>query len=59
MARKTEFHTVEFFREVRDRQAQELVGKSPTEVIAYFSSARARLTTRSTERRAKRGGASR
>lgn len=37
MARKTEFHTVEFFRGIRDQQAALLKGKSNAEIIAFFS----------------------
>ena len=37
MPRKTEFHSVEFFREVRDQQANALAGKSPAEIVAFFS----------------------
>jgi hypothetical protein len=42
MPRKTEFHSVEFFRMVRDQQAGVLAGKSPTEVVAFFSEAQPR-----------------
>ena len=37
MARKTEFHAVEFFRGIRDQQAALLKGRSNTEIIAFFS----------------------
>ncbi len=38
MDRKTEeFHTVDFFRKIRDEQAAVLAGKSPAEIIAFFS----------------------
>lgn len=59
MARKSEFRSVEFFRKVRDRQAAELEGKSPEQIIAYFSAGSARPTSASTGRRRKRGSASR
>ena len=41
MPRKTEFHSVEFFRKVRDQQAGVLAGKSPAEIVAFFSKAQA------------------
>ena len=41
MPRKTEFHSVEFFRKVRDQQASVLAGKSPAEIVAFFSRAQA------------------
>jgi hypothetical protein len=37
MPRKTEFHSVDFFRKVRDEQASILAGKSPAEIVAFFS----------------------
>lgn len=37
MPKKTEFHSVEFFRQVRDQQAARLSGKSSAEIIAFFS----------------------
>ena len=37
MARKIEFHAVEFFRGVRDQQAALLKGRSKAEIIAFFS----------------------
>ena len=40
MPRKTEFHAVEFFRKVRDEQAAALAGKSPAEIVAFFSRAK-------------------
>lgn len=49
MGKKTEFHTVEFFRKVRDEQAAMLAGKSPEEVIAFFAAASDRFS-RSTAR---------
>ncbi len=36
MARKIEFHAVEFFRRVRDQQAALLKGRSNAEIIAFF-----------------------
>ena len=41
MPRKTEFHSIEFFRKVRDQQAGVLAGKSAAEIVAFFSKARA------------------
>ena len=41
MPRKTEFHSIEFFRKVRDQQAGVLAGKSPAEIVAFFSKAQA------------------
>ena len=41
MPRKPEFHSVEFFRKVRDQQASVLAGKSPEEIVAFFSKAQA------------------
>jgi hypothetical protein len=37
MARKIEFHAVEFFRGIRDQQAALLKGRSNAEIIAFFS----------------------
>jgi hypothetical protein len=37
MPKKTNFHSIEFFRKVRDEQAIALSGKSAAEIIAYFS----------------------
>lgn len=37
MPRKTGFRSVEFFRKIRDQQASVLAGKSPAEIVAYFS----------------------
>jgi len=37
MPKKSEFHSVEFFRKVRDKHAATLYGKSPQEIIAFFS----------------------
>lgn len=42
MPRKTEFHSVEFFRKIRDQQASILAGKSPAEIVAFFSKAQPR-----------------
>jgi len=42
MPRKTEFHSVEFFRKVRDQQASVLAGKSPAEIVAFFSNVQAK-----------------
>ncbi len=53
MARKIEFHAVEFFRGVRDQQAALLKGRSNAEIIAFFSTFGKRapgLTRRSTGR---------
>jgi hypothetical protein len=50
MGKKTEFHTVTFFRKVRDKQAEALIGKSPKEIMAFFAAAAQnfpRPTTRS------------
>ncbi len=37
MPRKTEFHSVAFFRKIRDQHASVLAGKSPAEIVAFFS----------------------
>lgn len=37
MARKNDFHTVDFFRKVRDEQAAMLQGKTHKEIIAFFA----------------------
>jgi len=48
MDRKTEeFHTVDFFRKIRDEQAAVLTGKSPAEIIAFFSKPKSGSTKRS------------
>ena len=47
MAQKTEFHTVDFFRKIRDEQAAVLAGKSPAEIIAFFSKPKPGSTKRS------------
>lgn len=59
MTRKTEFHAVAFFRKVRDQQAAELAGRTPEQIIAFFSRARERAVGASKRSHAKRGGASR
>ena len=38
MARKIEFHAVEFFRGIRDNHAALLKGRSNAEIIAFFRS---------------------
>ncbi|GEM_PF-1745679 len=40
MVRKNDFHTVDFFRKVRDEQAAMLQGKTHEEIIAFFVSFR-------------------
>ena len=47
MKKKGEFHSVEFFRKIRDEQAAALADKSPAEIIAFFSQAKSRPTGRS------------
>lgn len=47
MDQKTEFHTVDFFRKIRDEQATVLIGKSPAEIIAFFSKPKSGSTKRS------------
>jgi hypothetical protein len=42
MPKKTEFHTIAFFRKVRDQQAAALSGKSPAGIIAFFAEAKTR-----------------
>lgn len=37
MPKKTEFHSVAFFRQVRNQQAAALSEKSPAEIIAFFA----------------------
>ncbi|HEX4889411.1 MAG TPA: hypothetical protein VFW37_03425 [Alphaproteobacteria bacterium] len=49
MPKKTEFHAVDFFREIRDRQAAILAGKPPAEIIAFFRQTR-KIRTRKGER---------
>ena len=46
MPRKTEIHSVEFFRKVRDQHASVLAGKSPAEIVAFFSKAQPRTPNR-------------
>jgi hypothetical protein len=41
MLRKPEFHSVEFFRKIRDQQASVLAGKSAAEIVAFFSKVQA------------------
>ena len=43
MDKRTEFHSVEFFRMVRDQQAAALEGKSPDEIIAFYAKEKAKL----------------
>ena len=50
MPRKTEFHSVEFFRKVRDQQAGVLAGKSPAEIVAFFSKAQPRTPNKALHR---------
>ncbi len=50
MPRKTEFHSVEFFRKVRDKQAGILAGKSAAEIVAFFSKAQPRTSNKALHR---------
>lgn len=50
MPRKTEFHSVEFFRKVRDEQASVLAGKSPAEIVAFFSKAQPSMPNKALHR---------
>ncbi len=50
MKKKSEFHSVEFFRKIRDEQVAVLADKSPGEIIAFFSQATLRPTRRSSGR---------
>ena len=50
MPRKTEFHSVEFFRKVRDQQASVLAGKSPAEIVAFFSKTQPRTPNKALHR---------
>ncbi len=50
MPRKTEFHSVEFFRKVRDKQASILAGKSLAEIVAFFSKAQPRTPDKALHR---------
>lgn len=59
MTKKSEFHSVEFFRTVRDRQAAELAEKTPEQIMEFFVHARERLTSAPSRRHIKRSGASR
>lgn len=52
MSKKIEFHSVDFFRKVRDQQAATLSGKSPAEIVAFFTKTKTgRLTKRASETR--------
>lgn len=51
MDQKTEFHSVDFFRKIRDEQAAFLAGKSPAEIIAFFSKPKLESTGRSGAKR--------
>jgi hypothetical protein len=44
MQTKPEFHSIEFFRKIRDQQAAALSGKTPAEIIAFFSKMSAKRT---------------
>ncbi|MBI5437909.1 MAG: hypothetical protein HY936_03000 [Nitrosomonadales bacterium] len=47
MPKKIEFHSVEFFRKIRDQQAALLSGKTPAEIVAFFAKTKpGRLTKR-------------
>ena len=50
MEKKSKFHSVEFFRKVRDEQAAALAGKSPAEIIAFFAQAASRPARRTSGR---------
>ncbi len=50
MPRKTGFHSVEFFRKIRDEQASILAGKSPAEIVAFFSKAQPRTPNKAPHR---------
>jgi hypothetical protein len=50
MPKKNEFHSVEFFRKVRDKQAATLAGKSQEEIIAFFGSSRDPRLTKASSR---------
>lgn len=50
MPRKAEFHSVEFFRRVRDQQASVLAGKSPAEIVAFFSNVQAKTPNKALDR---------
>ena len=50
MEKKRKFHSIKFFRKVRDEQAAELAGKSPAEIIAFFSQAASRPARRASGR---------
>ena len=53
MEQKSEFHSVEFFRKIRDEQAAALAGKPPAEILAFFSKAASLRPTRRSSGRAK------
>jgi len=55
MPKKSEFHSVEFFRKVRDKHAAILAGKSPEEVIAFFSTSPTHRLAKASSRRGKSG----
>lgn len=42
MQTKPEFHSIELFRKIRDQQAAALFGKTPAEIIAFFSKIQAK-----------------
>jgi hypothetical protein len=48
MPKKTEFHSVEFFRKVRDQQAALLSGKTPAEIVAFFTKTKPEHLTKRT-----------
>lgn len=48
MPKKTEFHSVEFFRKVRDQQAAILSGKTPAEIVAFFTKTEPKHLTKRT-----------
>lgn len=37
MTRKIKFHSIDFFRKIRDKQASILAGMSPAEIVCFFS----------------------
>ena len=50
MRKKSEFHSVDFFRKVRDNHAATLAGKSPEEIIAFFRETRKSRPTKAPSR---------
>ncbi len=62
MVRKNDFHTVDFFRKVRDEQAAMLQDKTHEEIIAFFASFRkdkqgiTRQSTTTDQKRATKSG---